>query len=127
MAVVSCFTGLVRIPVWGARPGDPRVSATTFLDDLAADRLDAAYSRTSEGFQMTHSQESLSELLKQHPNLSALCGREGTVITARPCSINPSADSCQVFVENDRMLACLKLLADGSEWKVSGCILQVRR
>jgi hypothetical protein len=97
------------------------------LDDLAAGRIEAAYARTSAGFQTNHGPESLYQLLNQNPDLDALYRRDETVITVRPCAIDTDLPSRQVFIKNDVLFVGTKLVAEGNQWKVSTCILQTTR
>jgi hypothetical protein len=127
IAIVGCFSWFVQSQFSVIGVGDPKRAATAFLDDLALGRIEAAYSRTSVGFQSNHSPESLYRLLDLNPDLNASYWRDENVITVKPRYIDTNSPCCQVFIKNDVLRAYLELIADGNRWKVSTIILQTTR
>jgi hypothetical protein len=103
---------------------NPKITATSFLDDLGAGRIEAAYARTSAGFQACHSAESLRELLNQSPQLrdAESVAARGELVTIRPCTDETDSWSCQVWTREGQLAICLKIITEHGQRRVSTCL-----
>ena len=90
-------------------------TAQSFLDDIAAGRLDEAFAETSEGYQAKVSREQFQELVDNHPTLkkavAAMTGNNFNNNTARLTftMTNP---------EGANTTCAVQMVKEGDEWKV---------
>jgi hypothetical protein len=107
--------------------GDPRVAAAAFLDNVASNRIDAAYSRTTRTFQNSHNRASFQTMLQQSSWQDAArswSSRTDGAVKVDVCSRDSTSPYCRVRLAAGKSQILLRMLADGDQWKVSACFVQ---
>jgi hypothetical protein len=116
--------GLVALAVWGVNMAMTQMTALTtttdaFLNDLQANRVQAAYDQTSQGFHARLSREQFAALVKKYPALTTWTSRSynGFQVNTTPGSARATVRVTLVGPNNS--LSCtLVLVEEGGQWKV---------
>jgi hypothetical protein len=105
---------------------DATATATAFLEDLVAGRFEAAYARTSTGFQSSNTMEHFRDVLKRNPMLEEaepIGECSSGIFPVNGCSTSESR-CCQIWIDKGNRVIALTMRVDRGQWKVSACLVQ---
>jgi hypothetical protein len=85
-----------------------------FLGDLAADRLDEAYKRTSKSYQEGQNLEAFRKLIAKHPNV------KNSAYTMAGANVTPPRFSFKFTLTgaNGAVSGNIVVIKEGEEWKI---------
>jgi hypothetical protein len=103
----------------------PTITATAFLNDVSTGRIEAAYARTSLGFQACHSPDSLRVLCDQFTPMrdaGVFDEKRGDILTVRPSANEAGSWLCKVWTKEGKLAVALKIITEQGQRKVSACV-----
>jgi hypothetical protein len=121
--LLLCLLSCGGLGIWVYKmvgnPVQAGISAETFVANLAAGNVEAAYAMTSGGFQAKQSLEEFRALVKRYPALASSSGRTMRNMNITQTPNGPEAQVQEtVSTPNSTVTLSLTLIQEDGAWKV---------